>query len=87
MITVTTDINNEPSWATGYMREFHNWKENIAPKNLPEGFSDWVSFFSNQSNIFFKVESVLNDSETKIIGMKYTWNNENEKLLFMIKFS
>lgn len=87
MVSFTTDIKNQPIWAEGYFREFNNWKLNLAPEHLPNGYTDWVSLFSDYSNIFFEVEVVLNDSGTEPIGFKFTWKNENDKLLFILKFS
>lgn len=88
MICQTINLKEEPHWSKGYFKAFYHWKQNEAPKQLPEGYSDWLTLFYEQNNIApFTVESDSSKNNSKFVGMKYCWRNEQEKVIFILRFS
>lgn len=86
MTSLTIDPYDEPEWASGYFRAFNKWKTTTAPKVLPSGYRLWTDLFCDLNAISrVAIESCKNAEETRKMYIKFTWNSEAEKLLFLLK--
>lgn len=88
MVSLTFDVDDKPLWALGYFRAFDKWKINDAPRELPAGYTSWIDLFCDQHNIKrIDVRPIANKQQSKLVSMTFSWESEEDKTLFMLKFS
>jgi hypothetical protein len=86
MVSVTIDASSAPIWAENYFLAYKEWFNTNAPKPLPKNSSSYIKLYGEYIGIEFEVISNLNSKRDEIESFTFTWNNDEDKTMFLLRY-